>query len=139
MARIDILNDSLDFRMSFKQILDKLLAVPDGRRSRNQDDHVFTCAGTAYHDMSDTAFHGSFVEYGNMIFHDQILYRSNDLIRLLIADHTFLYFNDLMCSLHIITADDIVAIIIAERNLYLVAVMIRIIHADDSFDFMKSV
>ena len=136
-APVDVLNDRFHIRIVSQDLVEQLFLFDDVWGSRHQDRHVFPLVGGTDQYVSQTASHDPFVKDRDMQPADDPFDRIQDPVDVLIADLTFVDRNDDMTSFDVVSGDDIVMLVVGIVHLDLVAVMIRIIHADYLRNFPK--
>ena len=135
---VDIDDHGSDLRVKLQQCLHKIILGGQDRGSQHQYHHDL--AGDmsgADQDMAQQSVSGVLIVRADMKRFQQPSYRDNDLIRLGILDQATVHGNDPVALLFINAGDGIVIPVLAEYRMYLVPVMLRVLHGDDTLDLAK--
>ena len=138
IAVVDIDDHSGDLRVQFQQCLHKIILRGQdwGRQYQHHHDLSGNMAGPDQH-MAQQPIPGVLIVRADMKRFQQPSYRDNDLIRIGILDQAAVHGNDPVALLFINAGDGIVIPVLAEYRMYLVPVMLRVLHGNDTLDLAK--
>ena len=135
---VDIDDHSGDLRVQFQQCLHKIILGGQDWGSQHQYHHDLSGdMSGADQDMAQQPIPGVLIVRADMKRFQQPSYRDNDLIRLGILDQAAVHRNDPVALLLIDAGNGIMITVLAEYRMYLVPVMLRMLHGNDTLDLAK--
>ena len=135
---IDIDDHGGDLRVQFQQCLHKIILRGQDRGSQHQYHHDL--AGDmsgADQNMAQQSVSSILIVGTDMKRFQQSPDRDNDLIRFGILDQAAVHGNDPVALLFINAGDGVMITVFTKHSMYLVPVMLRMLHGNDTLYFAK--
>ena len=135
---VDIDDHSGDLRVQLQQCLHKIILGGQDWGSQYQHHHdLARDMSGADQDMAQQSVSGILIVGTDMKRFQQSPDRYDDLIRLGILDQAAVHRNDPVALLLIDAGNGIMITVLAEYRMYLVPVMLRMLHGNDTLDLAK--